>query len=107
MASSRVNLLIRLAEWSFFVGILELLIPNETVKGVVVLLAAVPLLVAGLLLLLDVRGVTAALRADLEQRRYSVMGVIRHWPTYFWRAMGLAVVIVGLGLLGSGVALLV
>lgn len=93
----------RTVEWAFFVAIAALLIPNQFVKSLFGAIAALAILAGGLLLLLDWRGAIAEFRAELNTRNYRLARVTREWPSYFWRAVGFSIVIVGSTVLAVGI----
>jgi hypothetical protein len=106
-ADDRIQIYMRVAEWSLGLALLALLLPNANAKGIVMLACSAPILLMGGVLLFDLGGAIHGFKALLTQRNYAVMQVVGDWPTYFWRTVGLGTTLVGLSILGSGTALLV
>jgi hypothetical protein len=99
-----VYLLMRTAQWLFFLNIVVLFISNELVKGVVATVTAPVILVAGLVLLVNWRGAISEFRGELEARNYALARMVSGWRDYFWRTVGVSIMIVGATVLAFGIA---
>lgn len=97
----------RVGQWAFLLDIVALLIPSTVAKSVVLTFTAPVVIAAGLVLLVDWRGAINEFRGELEARDYGIAKIIRAWPKYFWRSVGLGITIVGTTVLAVGVTGLV
>jgi hypothetical protein len=95
--------------WSVLVGygvlFLEIwvtLIPHGALRSSVLVAGSLVTLVPGLAVVFDIGGALQSLRAELTRRGYS--GLTMSYPNYFWRSVGFALTILGVGVLYSGLA---
>jgi hypothetical protein len=103
---AQVYLLMRAAEWLFFLNVAVLLVPNELVRGVVATITAPVIFAAGVVLLVNWRGAIQEFRAELEVRNFGLARATSAWPNYPWRALGGSIVMIGVTVLAVGIVAL-